>query len=626
MKKITYLFMLIPLITLASCDNLSVFNESDSQENSDTLSSDKQENSDTTSSSVNSNVPDDITLDVRNEELFRLSSIDDSFTANGDAIYGMLVPYTDSYNFTGSNLTNIKLYDKDENLLKEGSSFDYNLNANDTVYVEITGEANKAFKFRIKAKDHFVVLPYEVNSNVSLNDFKTSGNNNVNPTKAAEIEYVKRHDSRGLYVNCNNPELLSSNELNKALTRQYVTGKDVFFTFEHNNGIKNFYYGYRVTNKGNKDLYITINNLGYQMDGAGTWLGEKEWVDFYNLSFRYDPSNWTESQKANFKAWYGFCNEYNSKNRQPITYRIPAGKYIYAIGGTTQDAYNNINVFESANQRVTGAVGNGAVLFSCRNSTAEGSFLIYNDYNASTINNSKYVTGSEQNGYVYNRDGVDVGSQYVGYDTCHGVVDADFAWTINDKTENGVLKVSYTNPYNTSQRSGKQYSIISNLIEQPLTNVGSWVTHINPNSTYNAVGTDMTKYITIDNVTKQEVIIDPEHFDGKGELANIGNWMVDYIDTFTLVNQGDKKRNFTYFMRHNGAILAFIRNKDGLLVDSYKPKYCIYKSASEHGDAIYDGFTYTVEIPAHSIVRFSVDYNLLANSNGYIFHQASLSD
>ena len=40
----------------------------------------------------------------------------------------------------------------------------------------------------------------------------------------------------------------------------------------------------------------------------------------------------------------------------------------------------------------------------------------------------------------------------------------------------------------------------------------------------------MTKYITIDNVTKQEVIIDPEHFDGKGELANIGNWMVDYID------------------------------------------------------------------------------------------------
>ena len=57
---------------------------------------------------------------------------------------------------------------------------------------------------------------------------------------------------------------------------------------------------------------------------------------------------------------------------------------------------------------------------------------------------------------------------------------------------------------------------------------------------------------------------------------------------------------------------------------TYEPKYCLRVHASEYGDAIEDPFVYTVEVPAHSIVRFSVDYNLLANASGYIKHTATL--
>ena len=39
---------------------------------------------------------------------------------------------------------------------------------------------------------------------------------------------------------------------------------------------------------------------------------------------------------------YAYQN-YSPKIFQPTTYRLPAGEYFYVIGGTTSDAYNNID-------------------------------------------------------------------------------------------------------------------------------------------------------------------------------------------------------------------------------------------------------------------------------------------
>jgi hypothetical protein len=294
------------------------------------------------------------------------------------------------------------------------------------------------------------------------------------------------------------------------------------------------------------------------------------------------------------------------------------------MGGTVADAYRNISVFDSANKKVKGSCGNGAVIFEVSGGTAEGLFLVYTDPNAKTINESDYVKGNNQYGYIVTRDNVNVGSQYVGLDECHGVVEADFCWTFNDATPSNFLPVSYTNPYYTTQKTGTIYKKIENFIPQEHKNIRKWTTHINPNHSIYAVGTDMTDYKTVANDTKEEIICGAQYFDGRGKTANIGNWMVDYIDTFTLVNQGDKARTFTYSLKHTGVILAMVRDENGFIDPSYTPKYCVMFHGTEYGDAIDDGFKYSITIEPHSIARFSVNYNLLANSYGNIVHDTYL--
>ena len=611
MKKLKYLFMLLPMVMLTSCEA--------------NANSTPVDNS--TSQSGFEEYPVD--LEVRNKDAFRFSSISD-FTENGTAIYKMFAPYTDEYTIKSSNVTSLKLYDKKGEVIDEGTTITSSFLKNEIMYLEINNPINKTFFVEVSAKTHAIELPYEINSSVSLDDLSGFSTSISDPLEPAKIAYTKRDDGKGLYVNSNNPEGLSAKEMNTILTRQMVTDKDVFFTFEHNNyrSGKPYYYGYRVTNVGKEDIYVTVKNLGFQVGGSGSWLGEDEWIKFYNLKFMSDTSSFTESQMANYNAYISFDNRYNPENRKPITYRIPKGEYFYAIGGTTADAFNNINVFRSANVGVTGGgCGNGAVIFSVTGGAAEGAFMIYDDENAETINKSEYVRDSElQYGYIVSRNSEnDVGAQYVGYDNCHGVVDSDLMWVFNDRTAAGELPVTYENNYFTSSRGGKPYAKINNLITQPFKNVLKWNTHINPNSSSNAVGTDMTNYITVDHETKEPVTIDIEHYDGRGQIANIGNWMVDYIDTITLVNQGDKVRKLTYSMSHTGVILAFIRDKNGLVDASYTPKYCAKLGNTVYGDAIDDRFIYSIEVPAHSVVRYSVDYNLLANSSGNIQHSMTLT-
>lgn len=626
MKNSKKLLLLISFL-LVGCNNTPSETVSDEISNS-IDNSIEIENSESISDEINSSEDIDIIeIESLNEVPFRLSSILDIASSNGTTTYKMIAPYNDSYNLKCKDATSVIVYNEYGQVIsKEGNVVDVTLTKNQLVYVSIVGLQDVEFRLTVSAKNHLVELPYEINSSIDLDSLKTDSESKVDPLKPSKISYTKRDDGKGLYINSNNPEKITEKEFNTVLTRQEVTDKEVFFTFEHNNAnSRAYYYGYRVTNTDDHDIYITVKNLGYQINGAGSWLGEDEWIKFYNTKFESDTSNYTPSQLANYQAYVSFSNQYKSNNRKPITYRIPSGKYIYVMGGTVADAYNNISVFDSANKKVQGGCGNGAVLFEVTGGSAEGAFMVYTNPNASTLNESEYVTDKKEYGYIVTRDGTNVGSQYIGYDNCHGVVDADLSWTFNDNTPDQTLPVSFTNPYFTTQKGGTPYSKIDNFIPQENVGVKEWLTHINPNNNSETVGTDMTDYITVDHLTKQAITLGARFIDGRGKNANIGNWMVDYIDTITLVNQGDQVRTFTYQLTHSGVILAFVRDENGYIDESFTPKYCVKIGGSEYGDAIDDRFIYSVKVQPHSIKRFSVNYNLLANSYGCIRHKATLN-
>ena len=577
----------------------------------------------TTSCNENTKFTDSI-----NKQAFRLSSISDEFYNNEKEVsYKMYAPYDDTYVFFSYDISEINIYNNNKKLLASGeTTTKVNLKKGDEVFVQVKLYETSILNLEVHLVNNQIELPYSLNNEIDINEKRNEAKKSVDydPLKASDTFYTKRSDDKGLYVNCNNPEKITVSYLNKCLTAQEVTNKEVFFTFEHNNANTNYYYGYRVTNVSNEDIYVTIKNLGYQTKGKGSWLGEDEWIKFYNVNFRVQGlENLSSSQLNNYNSYVGFANNYESLNRKPITYRIPKDKYIYVMGGTTLDSYRNINVFDSADIIVNSSISgcsNGAVIFEVSGGKAIGQFFAYTT--SKKINNTEYVKDFKEAGYV----GDEVyGSQYVGYDNCHGVVDASLMWEFNDQTNSQYLGVNFdNNAYNKGNKKGSRYSEIPYLSTIENRNCKSWVTHINPNNSSNAYGTDMTKYITIDSETKEPITIDYNHYDGKGNEANIGNWMVDYIDTITLVNKGNEEREFTYNLRHNGVILAFIRDEYGFIDDSYNPKYCISLGNTDYGDEVRDYFTYTVKVKPHSAIQFSVNYNLLANSNGYIAHSAYL--
>ena len=587
--------------------------------------------------------------ETRNKTAFRLSSISDDAMSSGKTWYKVFAPYTDQYTLNCPEAYQLEIWDTEGNLLASGSSsLKVTLNKDEQVYINIMTTASKAFLLEVTPTDHSIELPFEINTSVDPASFSVNTSSTADPLKPAEIKYIKRTAPRAMYVYSNSPETLSVRNINTCLTSNDITDKDVFFTFEHNDGkAKNnpdFYYGYRVTNTGSEDLYITIKNLGLQTGGKGTWLGEDEWIKFYNINFRTDVM--TQDELPSYNALVGFSNQYNSENRKPITYRIPAGKYIYVMGGMPVDKeniYKNINVFSSAGKKAPHSCSNGAVLFSTYGSKAKGEFVVYNDLNK--LNNS--IKSSPQNGYDMGFD--DTSNQtigHIGYDDFYGVVDADLVWTFNDNTKSGFLPVSYTNPYfieNQSARTTtKEYEFTEidkksmtskacpqECIDSDYPNNIYWTTHITPNLIKSAIGTDMVRFHTIRSDNQKSIVADYLHY-GKfnfekavaGPLS-IGNWMTDYIDTITLVNQGDKERTFTYKLQPHGTIAAFVRDENGFISDTYSPRYAI-DFRPENYTPIIHPFEYSVKVPAHSVKQFSVNYNLVANAYGTIYHSAYL--
>ena len=507
---------------------------------------------------------------------------------------------------------------------------------NDIIYAGFLyfGDSDK-FRIDIQYLNQKYNLPFDPINIIDESKFDKSSISK-DPLKPAEIKYKKRTGNY-LYINSNNPENIDYSDLNKALIRLDISNKEVFFTFEHNLGAitTKVFSGFQIRNTGTENLKVTIKNIGFQYNGQGDWLGQKEWIDFYNMKFKVkNKDKWDDKQMKQFIALMNYSDDYEPTLFSTRTYSIPAGKYFYAIGGTSQDAYDNYNIFNTADIDVKKSVINGVVLFEVKGE-AEGAFFLYNNSNIPKTDTKSYQ------GYVSKRNGENkVGAQYIGYDNCNGVIDNSMTWEFNDLTENQDLPVYYKVYYSESAPV-KENPYTKLITKEHTINSRKWVTHHNPhkfiseNSTgevsdVRAVGTDMTNFITI-NEKGEQIIIDNEHYDGRGLLSNLGNWMIDYIDNFNFVNRGDKKRTISVLMGHGrqGSLACFVRNSKLQIIEGTET-YTVYISESNStlhtDDAIRDIFNYTFTVNPHSVVQIYVEYNLLANSVGNVTHSIYLGD
>ena len=144
------------------------------------------------------------------------------------------------------------------------------------------------------------------------------------------------------------------------------------------------------------------------------------------------------------------------------------------------------------------------------------------------------------------------------------------------------------------------------------------MTHLNPQYDHRAVGMDLVEFIWHDKYGN-ELVFDNNHADGSGAPANTANWMIEYQDHFTFVNQGDKDRKVTLHLRDHGTLAMLVRDsKTGEVLEAS------YTAGLGEGSNVFSNYTYEVVIPAHSIKQITLDYLLVACSYGSVIHAAAI--
>ncbi|MBO4501254.1 MAG: dockerin type I repeat-containing protein [Clostridia bacterium] len=408
--------------------------------------------------------------------------------------------------------------------------------------------------------------------------------------EACDVEYSLR--AGGTFIYNNNPEALKAFNLGKALMIENDLHGDVYFTCENQNRTgKAILLGLQLRNDSGEDITVTVHNVGYQV--GGDWVGQREWTDFFDTKFEI------ELPKANS---YGFDSVMDPRGFKAKSYVIPNGKYIYVMGGSTADSYNNINVGGTANKyAAVGQCVNGAVYFTVEGpkTGVSAAFVCYDP------SSTGCVTSRAQQGYVVEKDGDAYGRQYLGSAPAL-CAQASFAWNVNDSVADHTrLPVKYKVTYFDDCASYGNYGEYKN----PKTNTvkGSvWYTHLNSANHNTYVGTDMMPFYCVTD-KGEDVVIDVYHNDGTSKPANIGNWMVVYEESFTFKNSGVTTRTFTLYMENNGVLAVNVRNKNGDLIQS------LY-----HHDKSVPVYTLTVA-PYHT-GTFVLEYVLCANSYGNVAH------
>ena len=530
-----------------------------------------------------------------------LSGFEDVTDENGEISYQMVADLTDNYVFRCASAAAITVTTPAGTV--EGiTSIAADVTAGDTVTVTVKADPLQKVCVSAEAKKHEKRLPYAARFTVDPATLDVSGNGDA--PKATEISYQKREG--GTYVYLNNPEKLQPADIGQAILRDEGLSGEVQVTWEHSNFTeKPIYLGYQLKNEGETDVFVTVTNVGYQT--SGEWLGQQSWSDYYNYEFTLPDDYFTltgvESERYRGQDFI----KYKPRVFHPTTYRIPAGEYIYVVGGTSGDAYNNTNVDDTADQLVSnGRCTNAAVRFLVTGGAVTGTFYCYNDP-------AQVKAEPEEQGYITMRDGTQFGYQYKGVDYHAGLIESNPVFIVNDETESGSLPVVYENQYDefawTHETMYEAYNSQKNTVERH-----SWVTNINPQGNHAGIGTDMSTFecVTTDGET---VVLDNEHADGTGRTGNFGNWMIDYHDNMTFVNQGDRPRTFTINKHANGALMAYVADTSGKVLTTKCTIVPIEDSSDYRQWEIYK-----VEVPAHSTVQLTVSFLLMGNSYGAVSH------
>jgi hypothetical protein len=234
-----------------------------------------------------------------------------------------------------------------------------------------------------------------------------------------------------------------------------------------------------------------------------------------------------------------------------------------------------------------------------------------------------------------------VGLAYKGIDyACSGLIEADIRWTVNDNTPPGRLPITYDTWYD--RRAGRTREPYELYDSEVLTvKDTTWRTSLNPQFARGFVGTDMYDLNCWDE-DGNPVVIDCHRADGKGGTANLGNWMIVYHNNYTFANTGNTPRDFTVYLHAGGHYIA-VRDRDGNVLDAQlKCHPIIDTNEAKENDARYvkrgsqywpivEGRPYwdvfkeraemaAVTVQPNSVEQVTLEYVILANSNGGIVH------
>ena len=604
MKKNKLLISTILVSFLSSCGGNTPSEDLSLQAPSDSVSesvTDESSNSITDTISENPYIDELAFL----TDSFVISNIHDTFNAQENKkYYKLIADHDDEYAFITYNYLKFTVLNSDyEVIVEDYNEVLVNLTTNQEIYLIVEKmDDNSEINIEAYYLNNSVKLPYQTKFNDEEIDVSYSDEKGI--LKPANISYAGREG--GTYIYSNNPEQFTDRDLNKCLMKNENLSGEVYMTYEHANYSSNgnVFLGYKLVNEEDHDIYVTVENVGYQ--AGGTWFGQLAWYDFYNTKFTLPGDYFVNGMISGKYSGYDYAYQnYNPRIYTPTTYKIPAHESFFVIGGTSNSSYNNIDVGNTANKTLgTIRCCNGNVKFDVTQGEVTGMMFIYTNDNL--INDEM-----DEVGYVTSRDGRNYASQYSGHANHHGVIDSHIKWEFNDNTTSRLLPVTYTNKIATSTTNKKPYEAYD-LVEREHSGT-SWMTHLNPQNDNRAVGMDLVEFICR-TTDKKEVVIDNYHADGCGEPANTANWMIEYQDHFTFVNKGNNVRKVALKLKDHGTLATLLREKDGTVIETY---YSVGLA-----DPMYN--EYIIEIQPQSVRQVVLDYCLVACSYGSVMHEVEL--
>ncbi len=411
-----------------------------------------------------------------------------------------------------------------------------------------------------KAKIVFEKRPYSLNNQPFDNTFKTDTVIvDENPKAPVKIDCNKRLG--GTYVYCNNPEMLAEPDLETVLIEDKYLSGDVVFTFENSNhtGV-DIRLGYRLFNESDKDVTVTVSNIGVQWEGE--WLGQKEWSDYYSLKFQL-PHDYFKADGSVDSAYAG-CDfvDYTPTVYKPQTVKVPSGKYIYVLGGTSTDSFNGFTAGDTGDKYLkVGKCGNGVVKFHV-DGEVTGAFVCY-------TKPENVTHGKKQQGYIITRDGRDYAAQYKGTDHTAGLIETEAVFVSGNNTPDGAIPVTYD--YWSDKHCAEKKEPYQLYDREKYTYVGDTYNYaINPNGNDKYIGKDMMVFECVDT-EGNPVVIDNDRADGAGKPANTGNWMIQYTDNLTLVNTSDFTKKFRIYKKGSisGVLATIVRDTEGNVLRAF---------------------------------------------------------